>query len=85
MALEEKVGQQVDLVITDMAPNLSESIKSADSASLIHHVVGNWLLNFVQIHLITPAVHLIVMCTFHGNGFSQSYELFNENLLCGLR
>lgn len=76
-ALEEKVGfQQVDLVISDMAPNLS-GISSADSAR-IQHVV-ELAVEFATNHL-KPQGALIVK-TFHGSGFSQLIELFKKNFV----
>lgn len=76
-ALEEKVGfQQVDLVISDMAPNLS-GISSADSAR-IQHVV-ELAVEFATNHL-KPQGALIVKA-FHGSGFSQLIELFKKNFV----
>lgn len=75
--LEEKVGhQQVDLVISDMAPNLS-GISSADSAR-IEHVV-ELAVDFATNHL-KPEGALIVKA-FHGSGFSQLVELFKKNFV----
>lgn len=75
--LEEKVGhQQVDLVISDMAPNLS-GISSADSAR-IEHVV-ELAVDFAKNHL-KPEGALIVKA-FHGSGFSQLVELFKKNFV----
>lgn len=75
--LKEKVGhQQVDLVISDMAPNLS-GISSADSAR-IEHVV-ELAVDFATNHL-KPEGALIVKA-FHGSGFSQLVELFKKNFV----
>jgi 23S rRNA (uridine2552-2'-O)-methyltransferase len=65
--------QQVDLVISDMAPNLS-GISSADSAR-IQHIV-ELAVDFAINHL-KPEGALIVKA-FHGSGFSQLVELFKK-------
>ncbi|ETD72301.1 23S rRNA methyltransferase [Pelistega indica] len=73
--LKERVGeQQVDLVISDMAPNLS-GISSADSAR-IEHIV-ELAIDFATNHL-KPEGALIVKA-FHGSGFSQLVELFKRH------
>lgn len=66
--------QQVDLVISDMAPNLS-GISSADSAR-IQHIVE--LAVDFAIHHLKPEGALIVKA-FHGSGFSQLVELFKRH------
>lgn len=66
--------QQVDLVISDMAPNLS-GISSADSAR-IQHIV-ELAVDFAVNHL-KPEGALIVKA-FHGSGFSQLVELFKKH------
>lgn len=66
--------QQVDLVISDMAPNLS-GISSADSAR-IQHIV-ELAVDFAINHL-KPEGALIVKA-FHGSGFSQLVELFKKH------
>ncbi len=72
--LEEKVGSQaVDLVISDMAPNLS-GVGSADSARIQH--VCDLALEFACAHL-KPEGALIVKA-FHGSGFSQIVESFKQ-------
>lgn len=73
--LKDLVGdQQVDLVISDMAPNLS-GVSSADSAR-IQHIV-ELALDFALAHL-KPEGALIVKA-FHGSGFSQIVELFKKH------
>lgn len=73
--LKTLVGeQQVDLVISDMAPNLS-GISSADSAR-IQHIV-ELAVDFATAHL-KPEGALIVKA-FHGSGFSQLVELFKRH------
>lgn len=73
--LEVLVGQQqVDLVMSDMAPNLS-GISSADAAR-IEHVVE--LAVDFALHHLKPEGALIVKA-FHGSGFSQLVELFKHH------
>lgn len=73
--LQDLVGeQQVDLVISDMAPNLS-GVSSADSARIQHLV--EMALEFSLAHL-KPEGALIVK-SFHGSGFSQIVELFKKH------
>jgi 23S rRNA (uridine2552-2'-O)-methyltransferase len=66
-------GQVVDLVISDMAPNLS-GVKTADSARIQH--VCDLALEFSRAHL-KPDGALIVKA-FHGSGFSQIVQSFKE-------
>ncbi len=66
-------GQRVDLVISDMAPNLS-GVGSADSARIQH--VCDLALDFACHHL-QPNGALIVKA-FHGSGFSQIVESFKQ-------
>lgn len=67
-------GQPVDLVISDMAPNLS-GVAAADSAR-IEHVV-ELALDFA-VHHLKPEGALIVKA-FHGSGYSQLVKLFKEH------
>jgi len=72
--LEALVGTQaVDLVISDMAPNLS-GVGVADSARIQH--VCELALEFSCAHL-KPDGALIVKA-FHGSGFSQIVEAFKQ-------
>ncbi|CZZ91784.1 ribosomal RNA large subunit methyltransferase j [Bordetella ansorpii] len=72
--LNELVGSQaVDLVISDMAPNLS-GVGVADSARIQH--CCDLALEFSCAHL-TPDGALIVKA-FHGSGFSQIVESFKQ-------
>lgn len=66
-------GARVDLVISDMAPNLS-GVSSADSARIQH--VCDLALDFAGRHL-KPEGALIVKA-FHGSGFSQIVESFKQ-------
>ncbi|NYT65166.1 RlmE family RNA methyltransferase [Alcaligenaceae bacterium] len=72
--LKELLGnQQVDLVISDMAPNLS-GVSSADSARIQH--LCDLALDFAEHHL-KPDGALIVKA-FHGSGFSQIVHSFKQ-------
>ncbi|WP_144637883.1 RlmE family RNA methyltransferase [Bordetella genomosp. 13] len=72
--LKEMLGSQaVDLVISDMAPNLS-GVGVADSARIQH--VCDLALEFSCAHL-KPDGALIVKA-FHGSGFSQIVESFKQ-------
>ncbi|WP_323071946.1 RlmE family RNA methyltransferase [Mycetohabitans endofungorum] len=66
-------GRAVDLVISDMAPNLS-GVAVADAARIEH--VCDLALEFAQDHL-TPQGALLVKC-FHGSGYSQIVERFKQ-------
>lgn len=66
-------GQQVDLVISDMAPNLS-GVGAADAARIQH--VCDLALEFSVDHL-KPEGALIVKA-FHGSGFSQIVQSFKS-------
>ncbi|NLZ10843.1 MAG: RlmE family RNA methyltransferase [Alcaligenaceae bacterium] len=69
-------GQKVDLVISDMAPNLS-GVGVADSARIQH--VCDLALEFSVNHL-KPDGALIVKA-FHGSGFSQIVESFKRHFV----
>jgi 23S rRNA (uridine2552-2'-O)-methyltransferase len=72
--LEAAVGSgSVDLVISDMAPNLS-GVAVADAARIEH--VCELALEFAQNHL-KPEGALLVKC-FHGSGYSQIVEQFKR-------
>jgi 23S rRNA (uridine2552-2'-O)-methyltransferase len=72
--LEALVGERaVDLVISDMAPNLS-GVASADAARIEH--LCDLALEFSQNHL-KPEGALLVKC-FHGSGYSQIVEKFKQ-------
>ncbi|AVJ29422.1 RlmE family RNA methyltransferase [Achromobacter spanius] len=72
--LEDMVGSRaVDLVISDMAPNLS-GVGIADSARIQH--VCELAMEFSCAHL-KPNGALIVKA-FHGTGFSQIVESFKK-------
>jgi 23S rRNA (uridine2552-2'-O)-methyltransferase len=72
--LNTLVGERaVDLVISDMAPNLS-GVASADAARIEH--LCDLALEFAQNHL-KPEGALLVKC-FHGSGYSQIVEKFKR-------
>jgi 23S rRNA (uridine2552-2'-O)-methyltransferase len=66
-------GQPVDVVLSDMAPNLS-GIESADAARISHLV--ELAVEFSRSHL-KPEGALVVKL-FHGTGYSQLVELFKR-------
>lgn len=66
-------GRPVDLVVSDMAPNLS-GIPSADAARMAHLV--ELAVDFACRHL-RPEGALVVKA-FHGSGYSQLVKLFKE-------
>ncbi len=66
-------GRAVDLVVSDMAPNLS-GIASADAARIAHLV--ELALDFAQRHLRADGA--LVCKVFHGSGYSQLVEQFKR-------
>jgi 23S rRNA (uridine2552-2'-O)-methyltransferase len=73
-ALESVIGvRQVDLVLSDMAPNLS-GVGAADAARMAH--LCDLALEFAARHL-KPDGALLVKC-FHGSGYSQIVEKFKQ-------
>jgi len=69
-------GRQVDLVISDMAPNLS-GIASADSARITHLV--ELAVAFSVSHLKPQGA--LVTKVFHGSGYSQLVKLFKDTFV----
>jgi 23S rRNA (uridine2552-2'-O)-methyltransferase len=67
-------GRPVDVVVSDMAPNLS-GVAASDSARISHLV--ELALEFALAHL-KPQGALVVKC-FHGSGYSQLVKLFKEH------
>ena len=66
-------GRPVDVVVSDLAPNLS-GIASSDSARVAHLV--ELAVEFAQRHLVA---HGALVCkVFHGSGHSQLVELFKR-------
>jgi len=73
--LREAVGdRQVDVVISDMAPNLS-GIEVSDAARIEHLI--ELAIDFAQHHLKKDGA--LVCKVFHGSGYSQLVEMFREN------
>jgi len=66
-------GRVVDIVISDMAPNLS-GIESADAARIAHLV--ELAVEFAQGHMKPDGA--LVCKMFHGSGYSQLVKLFKE-------
>ena len=66
-------GRPVDLVLSDMAPNLS-GIASSDAARVAHLV--ELALEFALGHLRPDGA--LVVKLFHGSGYSQLVELFKK-------
>ncbi len=67
-------GRQADVVVSDMAPNLS-GIESSDAARIAHLI--ELAVEFSQNHL-KPEGALVVK-VFHGSGYSQIVQMFKEN------
>ncbi|MBI5925519.1 MAG: RlmE family RNA methyltransferase [Aquabacterium sp.] len=73
--LREAVGDRpVDVVVSDMAPNLS-GIDVSDSARIAHLV--ELAIDFAQNNLKKEGA--LVCKVFHGSGYSQLVELFREH------
>ena len=68
------VGTKVDLVMSDMAPNLS-GVGLADAARI--QQVIDLALEFSLIHLKTDGA--LIVKAFHGSGFSQTVEIFKRH------
>ncbi len=66
-------GRPVDVVLSDMAPNLS-GIESADSARITHLV--ELAVEFAVTHLRPQGA--LVCKVFHGSGYSQLARLFKD-------
>ncbi len=69
----ELAGRPVDVVVSDMAPNLS-GIASSDSARIAHLV--ELAIDFSSRHLKPDGA--LVAKVFHGSGYSQLVELFKQ-------
>jgi len=66
-------GAKVDLVLSDMAPNLS-GVAAADAARIQH--VCELALEFAATHL--QADGALIVKAFHGSGFSQIVQAFKQ-------
>jgi len=69
-------GQAVDLVVSDMAPNLS-GVKAADTARIQH--VCELAIDFAVAHLKPQGA--LIFKTFHGSGFSQLVQLCKQSFV----
>lgn len=69
-------SRMADVVVSDMAPNLS-GIESADAARIAYLVELG--LEFSQKHLKDEGALVVKM--FHGSGYSQLVKLFKESFL----
>ncbi len=67
-------GRKADLVVSDMAPNLS-GIESSDSARIAHLV--ELAVEFALTHLKPDGA--LVCKVFHGSGYSQLARLFKDH------
>lgn len=73
--LEEALaGRKADVVVSDMAPNLS-GISSADAARVAHLV--ELAVEFAQAHLKPEGA--LVAKLFHGSGYAELTQLFKKN------
>lgn len=68
-------GRAVDLVVSDMAPNLS-GVAASDAARMTHLV--ELAVAFAMSHLRRPAGALVCKA-FHGSGYSQLVKLFKDS------
>jgi 23S rRNA (uridine2552-2'-O)-methyltransferase len=69
-------GVRLDLVVSDMAPNLS-GVGTADAARMGH--LAELALDFAVRHL-KPEGALLIKC-FHGSGYSQIVEAFKRSFV----
>jgi 23S rRNA (uridine2552-2'-O)-methyltransferase len=74
LLLERMASRRADVVLSDMAPNLS-GIESADAARMSHLV--ELAVEFALGHL-TPQGALVCK-VFHGSGYSQLAKLFKDS------
>ncbi len=70
----EVAGRKADVVVSDMAPNLS-GIESSDAARVEHLI--ELAIEFAQGHLKPEGA--LVAKVFHGSGYSQLVNLFKAN------
>ena len=66
-------GRTVDVVISDMAPNLS-GIENVDAARIAHLI--ELAVDFTKNHMKTEGT--LVVKVFHGSGYSQLVDLFKQ-------
>jgi 23S rRNA (uridine2552-2'-O)-methyltransferase len=70
---ETMAGRQADVVISDMAPNLS-GISSADTARIAHLV--ELAIDFAKAHMKPEGT--LVTKVFHGSGYNELVKMFKE-------
>jgi 23S rRNA (uridine2552-2'-O)-methyltransferase len=68
---ERLLGKVVDIVVSDMAPNLS-GVESADAARMAHLV--ELAVEFCQLQMKKDGA--LIVKVFHGSGYSQLVKLF---------
>ena len=66
-------GQKLDVVVSDMAPNLS-GVESVDAARISHLI--ELAVDFAVQHLKLEGA--LVVKVFHGSGYTQLVQLFKE-------
>ncbi|WP_431276365.1 RlmE family RNA methyltransferase [Variovorax ureilyticus] len=71
---EAMAGRQADVVVSDMAPNLS-GIASADAARVAHLI--ELAIDFARHHLKPEGA--LVAKLFHGSGYNELTRLFKDN------
>jgi 23S rRNA (uridine2552-2'-O)-methyltransferase len=77
LRLQEALGGvAVDLIVSDMAPNLS-GVEIADAARMAD--LAELAVDFA-VHHLAPDGALLVKC-FHGSGYSQLVELFKRSFV----
>ena len=67
-------GKVVDVVVSDMAPNLS-GVESADAARMAHLV--ELAVEFCQVRMKKDGA--LIVKVFHGSGYSQLVKLFKQS------
>ena len=67
-------GRQADVVVSDMAPNLS-GIASADTARIAHLI--ELAIDFARQHMKPEGA--LVAKLFHGSGYAELTRLFKDN------
>jgi len=70
----EMAGRKADVVVSDMAPNLS-GIASADTARVAHLI--ELAIDFARHHMKPEGV--LVAKLFHGSGYNELTKLFRDN------
>ncbi len=72
--VDQLAGRPVDVVVSDMAPNLS-GIEVSDAARIAHLV--QLAIEFAQAHLRPQGA--LVCKVFHGSGYSQLVDTFRQS------